>query len=129
MSNERDELARAIGNAIIESIDPDVHYAAYGTSDLFATVDGEFSLIKVADAILAAGYRKPEVVTSAEELKALPVGSIIDAENGGPAQIRNYYGSSQRYIEYVYSDDDRAHSEDHFAEFMGKATVLYRGDR
>ena len=30
-----------------------------------------------ADAILAAGYRKPRVVTTAEELYELPIGSAI----------------------------------------------------
>ena len=35
-----------------------------------------------ADALLAAGYRKPRTITTPEELDALPVGSIIlDVEN------------------------------------------------
>jgi hypothetical protein len=32
---------------------------------------------RAADAILAAGYRKPRTITTAEELDALPVGSIV----------------------------------------------------
>ncbi|TQJ60500.1 hypothetical protein FBY30_2768 [Arthrobacter sp. SLBN-83] len=31
----------------------------------------------IADAILAAGYRKPRTITTAEELDALPVGSVV----------------------------------------------------
>lgn len=34
-------------------------------------------LLGYADAILAAGYRKPRVVSTVEELEALPVGSAI----------------------------------------------------
>jgi hypothetical protein len=30
-----------------------------------------------ADAVLAAGYRKPRIITTAEELDALPVGSVV----------------------------------------------------
>ena len=32
---------------------------------------------KAAEAILAAGYRKPRTVTTVEELDALPLGSVI----------------------------------------------------
>jgi hypothetical protein len=32
---------------------------------------------KLADAILAAGYSRPRTITSADELDALPVGSVV----------------------------------------------------
>jgi hypothetical protein len=56
MSNERDELIRDIA-----SIDGP---ATIGGPDL-------------ADGLLALGYRKAAVVTTAEELDALPVGSVV----------------------------------------------------
>jgi hypothetical protein len=41
------------------------------------------------DAVLDAGYRKPRVITTLEELDALPDGSVIQANNGkGAAAIR-----------------------------------------
>jgi hypothetical protein len=33
--------------------------------------------IDLADSLLAAGYRKPRTITTAEELDALPVGSVV----------------------------------------------------
>ena len=36
----------------------------------------------LADAIIAAGYRKPRTITTAEELDALPVGSVVKDEDG-----------------------------------------------
>jgi hypothetical protein len=50
LAARRDDLAKAIGVAIIENADD---YAAYGTSDLIATVEGEFDLRKIADAVTA----------------------------------------------------------------------------
>lgn len=35
------------------------------------------SMTETADAILAAGYRKPRTITTAKELDALPEGSIV----------------------------------------------------
>ncbi len=35
-----------------------------------------------ADAILAAGYSKPRTITTAEELDALPDGSLIESRGG-----------------------------------------------
>lgn len=35
-----------------------------------------------ANAILAAGYRKPRTITTAEELDALPVGSVVKDDDG-----------------------------------------------
>ena len=75
---ERDELARAIGNAIIEGPMPDGSYAAYDTADLIAVIETEhLDLKSVADAILAAGYRRPRVIETADELNKLPVGAVV----------------------------------------------------
>lgn len=37
---------------------------------------------RAADAILAAGYRKPRTITTVEELDALPAGSVILDSDG-----------------------------------------------
>ncbi|AYN58875.1 hypothetical protein PP634_gp49 [Arthrobacter phage Richie] len=37
---------------------------------------------RAADAILAAGYRKPRTITTAEELDALPIGSVLITDAG-----------------------------------------------
>lgn len=60
MSNERDELAKVIA----------------GTR-LRAGTRRPQSLLEQADAILAAGYRKPQQVTTTEELDALPTESVV----------------------------------------------------
>jgi hypothetical protein len=62
MSNERDELAKILGR--------DDLYNDSGCCD-WIVVDS------AAEAILAAGYRKLRTVTTAEELDALPVGSVV----------------------------------------------------
>ena len=43
----------------------------------------ELSIHDAADAILAAGYRKPRTITTAEELDALPHEALILTEDGG----------------------------------------------
>jgi hypothetical protein len=60
MSNERDELSELI-------FEQDVCQHKGDARD-------------VADAILAAGYRRPQQVTTVEELDALPVGSVVLSE-------------------------------------------------
>lgn len=61
---ERDELT-----AVIES--------GYGNDETDCPYDhaGE-----IADAILAAGYRKPRTITTVEELDALPAWSVVRSE-------------------------------------------------
>jgi len=65
MSNERDELAQIIMSP--ESFDGGP--VSCGPNSVYAA--------RIADAILAAGYRKPKVVTSVEELDALNWKSVI----------------------------------------------------
>jgi hypothetical protein len=57
--------------------------------ELARIIDRAEDLWDSADAILAAGYRKTRVITTLEELDALPDGSVIQANNGkGGAAIR-----------------------------------------
>lgn len=63
--SERDELVQIIMSP--ESFDSGP--PSCGPNDLYAA--------RTADAILAAGYRKPRVVTTAEELDALPAESVV----------------------------------------------------
>lgn len=71
MSTQRDELAKVI-------------VAAYG-EDAEVECPCEQDL-DVADAILAAGYRKPQVITTAGAIKELPALTMVvhdDIANGG----------------------------------------------
>jgi hypothetical protein len=63
--NPRDELAKLLTETSRAYIG---EYGAY--------VD-EVEAPHLADAILAAGYKKPRAITTVEELEALPVGSVI----------------------------------------------------
>ena len=45
-------------------------------ADILEAIDGS-DYMDLADAILAAGYRKPRTITTAKELDALPVGSVV----------------------------------------------------
>jgi hypothetical protein len=73
MSNERDELAKVLQAA-----------AKSPCPIRFAHVDGEPTGYGelFAEAVLAAGYRKPRTVSTDEELDALPVGSVVDGGTG-----------------------------------------------
>jgi len=43
----------------------------------------------VADAVLAAGYRKPRTITTREEVEALPDGSVLLDSAGDVAHLRD----------------------------------------
>lgn len=78
MSTERDILAGRINAAIEEWDDAEPgKYAAH--------VAGH-----VADAILAAGYRKTRTISTVEELDALPVGSVV-LDGSGLSLHRNEF--------------------------------------
>jgi hypothetical protein len=65
-----------------------------------------------ADAILAAGYSKPRMITTAEELDALPDDSVVLDEMDGPlTKVGDWWHSP--------SDEMRSHSA------IIPATVLY----
>lgn len=77
--SERDELAVAIGNGLIDLAQSD-EYVSYGTSDRLATIEvDDFDLDKLADLILAAGWRKPRAIETAKDLfhSGLTEGSIL----------------------------------------------------
>ena len=69
--NAPDELAKVIS----EQFDVD-RTGEYDSVAIWATP------AEVADAILAAGYRKPRTITTTEELDALPDESIVRCRRG-----------------------------------------------
>lgn len=58
--------------------------------DVWMQDEPRFTAGQAADAILAAGYRKPREVTTAAELDALPVGSVVLDAEGDAWQDRGY---------------------------------------
>lgn len=70
MSTERDKLAEIIMSP--ESFDGGP--ASCGPNDVYAA--------RTADAVLAAGYRKPQQVTTPQEVDALPEGTVIRDASG-----------------------------------------------
>lgn len=66
----RSQQARAELTRIIMSPEGfDDGPASCGPNEVYAA--------RTADAVLAAGYRKPRTITTTEELDALPVGSVV----------------------------------------------------
>lgn len=101
-TNERDELS-----AVITSAEA-ARYKLY-----------EHDVEDIAETILAAGYRKPRVVTNAAELDALPEGSVIlcnDGDDSAQAAGGGYW--------YLWGGDIALES----AEIATPATVLHEGD-
>lgn len=96
MSAERDELAAVVDASRTRR----VHYDGdpYGSVVICGPEE-------IADAILAAGYRKPRQVTTAAELWSMPVGSVVLDSRGNafqrvysdePAGL-NWYGVGVRW--------------------------------
>lgn len=54
----------------------------------------EFQPTRGADAVLAAGYRKPRTITTGEELDTLPEGTIILDKESDAVQNQNGYWHS-----------------------------------
>jgi len=125
---ERDELA-----ALIYGTEPWANGTAYDAKPYEWSElddDDKTNWHPQADAILAAGYRRPRTVTTVEELKALRLPAIIDSPAGGPARVEYYAGPGlqQRYVEPLFCDDDsdtECYSPEFFASFGLPATVLY----
>lgn len=70
--SERDELRGTLSNTICNASNYTKRAQPYLLgSDMSVVLD------KTADAILAAGYRKPHTISTAEELDALPEGSVL----------------------------------------------------
>lgn len=73
------------------------------------------------DAILAAGYRKPQQVTTVDELMALPVGSVVRLVDRGYVYVRQYGDSA-------FNDDDWISPMHYVFDFDWlPATVLHVG--
>jgi len=68
----RDELLGTLCNTVCNAS----NYTKRAQPYLLGS-DMSIVLDKTTDAILAAGYRKPRIITTAEELDALPTGSVI----------------------------------------------------
>lgn len=83
---------------------------------------------EAVDAILGAGYRKPRVITTAEELDALPVGSVV-LRNGrafqrfAPRQVNAFY----EYKMWQCTDGGFVRSTKDGSSIL-PATVLYEAE-
>ena len=107
MSNELKELADELENHLN-------HEAYYPTGD---------ELSYFAGGLIAAGYRKPRTVTTAAELDALPVGSVVLDKDGDPWQsIRNsgLWWCTDPGIEYGFEATELLND-------FGPATILHEG--
>lgn len=77
----------------------------------------------VAAAILAAGYRKPQQVTTVQELDALPVESVVRSDMGN-VYVKDYDLEDPSAIWWVIAG---AVSEFQSSRIALPATVLHRG--
>lgn len=102
--NERDELAKLIFD--VPSEDPACIPSPRAT----------------ADAILAAGYRKPYTITTADELDALPPGTVMIQEGVRP----KFAGSCVvAYGDGLVSDRFGIHYSAETLEELGPLIVIY----
>ena len=107
MTTQRDELAAEIA---------DVYLSNMGAGPLA----GKVTQFDLAEAILAAGYRKPRTITSVEELHGLPLGSvIIDSD---PSVLQMLEKSAIGGAEWAQPNEERIYSSGHVTL---PATVLY----
>lgn len=87
--SERDEL----GGILMEEANANGLYMGIITTD------------NMADAILAAGYRKPRQVTTVEELDALPFGSVVlDADRATATRLDADYWEVAGYASHFRID-------------------------
>lgn len=91
--NDRDELARDLGDALDASSETNWGYSDT-ESVSWATLDGKWDLRETADHLIASGYRKPRTITTVEELDALPEDSII---REGESVVATRIGNSWWY--------------------------------
>ena len=115
--SERDELRGTISNIICNAS----NYTRRAQPYLLGS-DMSDVLDKTADAILAAGYSKPRTITTAEELDALPIGSVILSET-----YRHYADGT--LISFQRNQDGHwyrgARARDTHPDNFLPATVLY----
>ncbi|MBX4168062.1 hypothetical protein K3M35_05195 [Rhodococcus sp. DMU2021] len=101
---EREELTRIIAPEL-----PDVD------------IDGGVSR-GIADAVLNVGYRKPRTITTAEELNALPPGSVLIQEGVRP---KNAGACIVIYGDGLVSDRFGIHYAAEALEEWGPLTAIY----
>jgi hypothetical protein len=72
MSTERNELLRKLSNTICNASNYPERAVPY-------LLGGDMSKVldETVDALIAAGYTKPRIITTVEELDALPVNSVV----------------------------------------------------
>lgn len=80
---------------------------------------------KAAKAILAAGYRKPRMINTAEELDALALKSVVMSSHSAPWQVREDDEEGGRW--YVGADDIYFTSS-MFTKRHGPFVVLHEGE-
>jgi hypothetical protein len=96
--NERDELA-----ALIYAAEPWANGTAYNAKPYEweeLDADDKENFTPLADAILAAGYRRPRTITTVEELDALGLRSIVRDGDGETWELTD---NGWRY--WVYGDE------------------------
>lgn len=80
MTNERDELAKAVFVADNYNATDDVTLSDW---EALVASDGDGSYAhRIAQGLMQAGYRKPQQVTTAVELAALPRFTVIRSAEG-----------------------------------------------
>jgi hypothetical protein len=116
MSTERDELAGELSGWPIGQ-------GYYGTQ---IGIDDAQAL---AATLVDAGWTKPATVTTAEELDALPVGSVVLDEQG---EVYKRVSDEDGYRcdgPHNWRSNGCYYAEYELIEMRGSVTVLHRGDR
>jgi hypothetical protein len=132
MSNERDELA----NVIVQhpwlrghTVEWPKGYCPTCRKPIEAGHNSPAHAEHIADAILAIGYRKPAVVTTAEELDALPVGSVVLTAHGKVARLAGCDDKAcgDKFLIYANLGDNIAALNALVVAAILPATVLHVG--
>lgn len=109
--NERDELARDIFLADNSGTSEQVMLADWVTFENLRPY-----AYNIADGLIAKGYTKPRIITTVEELDALPEGSVILTNGGEDSAQKDGEGEW-----YLWGGNFGLDSEDIFLP----ATVLH----
>ncbi|WP_371053669.1 hypothetical protein [Rhodococcus gordoniae] len=113
--NDRDELESVLVNVLSNAMN-------YPDPVVMLGKDTGPLREKVVDAILAAGYRKPYTITTADELDALPPGTVMIQEGVRP----KFAGSCVvAYGDGLVSDRFGIHYSAEALEELGPLTVIY----
>ena len=112
MSTERDELGKLLFTLPVSD------RAADTAPEILDKCDAS------ADAILAAGYRKPRTITTTEELDRLPVGAVVLSEKY-LSHSDQWRVSFQRWHDGTWHRGARS-GDTHPDNFL-PATVLHEG--